>query len=84
VIEGNNSRLFRLWPEAVIFECPLFGRDRAKRKSCATNRAERACPARLGSEVHLFRDGKGIIHLNAEISDGALDLSVAEQELHGS
>jgi len=31
------------------------------------------------SEVHLFRDGKGVIDLNAEISDGALNLGVAKQ-----
>jgi hypothetical protein len=74
----------RYWPVAMYFECPLFGRDRAKRKSCATNRAERTRSARLGSEVDLFRYGKGVIDLNAEISDGALDLGVAEQKLHGS
>jgi hypothetical protein len=31
------------------------------------------------SEVDLFRDGKGVINLNAEIPDGALNLGVAEQ-----
>jgi hypothetical protein len=31
------------------------------------------------SEVNLFGDGKSVIHLNAEISDGALDLGVAER-----
>ena len=31
------------------------------------------------SEVNLFGDGKSVIHLNAEISDGALNLGVAEQ-----
>jgi hypothetical protein len=30
----------------------------------------------------LFRYRKGIIHLNSEVPDGALDLGVAEQELH--
>ena len=30
------------------------------------------------SEVHLFRNGKGVINLNAEIPDGALNLGVAE------
>jgi hypothetical protein len=68
----------------MIFECPLFGRDHAKRKSCATKRAERTRSARLDSEVDLFRYGKRVIDLNAEISDGALDLGVAEQKLHGS
>jgi hypothetical protein len=31
------------------------------------------------SEVHLFRNGKGVINLNAEIPDGALNLGVAKQ-----
>ena len=34
-------------------------------------------PDRL--DVHLFRNGKGVIDLNAEIPDGALNLGVAEQ-----
>lgn len=35
------------------------------------------------SDVDLFRYRQGIIHLDAEVSDGAFDLSVAEQELDG-
>jgi hypothetical protein len=31
----------------------------------------------------LFRNGKGVIDLDAEVSDGALDLGMAEQKLHG-
>jgi hypothetical protein len=31
----------------------------------------------------LFRYCKGIIHVNAKIPDGAFDLGVAEQKLHG-
>ena len=31
------------------------------------------------SEVNLFRDGKGVINLDAEISDCALDLGMTEQ-----
>ena len=31
------------------------------------------------SEVHLFRNGKGVINLNAEIPDGALNLGAAKQ-----
>jgi hypothetical protein len=31
------------------------------------------------TEVDLFGDGKGVIDLDAEISDGALDLAMAEQ-----
>ena len=44
----------------------------------------RAYPLYPGtSDLNLFRYGKGIIHLESEISDGAFDLSVAEQKLHG-
>ena len=32
---------------------------------------------------HLFRYRESIIYLDAEVSDGAFDLAVAEQELHG-
>ena len=37
-----------------------------------------------GSNVNLLRYCKGIIHIDAEIPDSALNLSVAEQKLHGS
>ena len=36
------------------------------------------------SDVDLFGDGKGVINLNAKIPHGALDLGVAEQQLHGT
>jgi hypothetical protein len=32
----------------------------------------------------LFRYGKGIINLDAEVPDGTFDLGVAEQKPHGS
>jgi hypothetical protein len=32
----------------------------------------------------LFRYGKGIINLDAEVPDGAFDLCMSKQELHGS
>ena len=35
-------------------------------------------------EVHLFRNGKGVINFDAEISDGAFNLSVAKQQLDGT
>src|SRR5437879_4001010 len=44
----------------------------------------RACLLYPGtSDLNLFRYGEGIIHFDSEISDGALDLGVAEQKLHG-
>ena len=36
------------------------------------------------SDINLFCYGQGVINLDAEVSDGAFDLGVAEQELHGS
>ena len=40
------------------------------------------CPGR--SDINLFRFGKGIIDLDAKVPVGTFDLSVPEQELHGS
>jgi hypothetical protein len=41
-------------------------------------------PDKHDSDINLFRYGKGIIDLDAEVSDGAFDLGVPEQELHGA
>jgi hypothetical protein len=35
------------------------------------------------SDINLFCYGQGVIDLDAEVSDGAFDLGMAEQELHG-
>jgi hypothetical protein len=60
----------------------------------AANKRRRLAPSHLtssgyttwwvGSQVDLFRYGKGVIDLSAEISDGTLDLGMAEQKLHES
>jgi hypothetical protein len=45
----------------------------------------RACPlCPSNSDINLFCYGQGIIDLDAEVSDGAFDLGVSEQKLHGS
>ena len=45
----------------------------------------RACPLCPGiSDVNLFSYRKRVIDLNAEVSDGAFDFDVPEQELNGS
>ena len=52
---------------------------------CGANGAGGAsllCPG--NSDVNLFRYGKGIIDLDAEVPDGAFNFGVAEQELHSS
>ena len=36
------------------------------------------------SDINLFGNSERVINLDAKIADRALDLSVAEQELHGS
>src|SRR5207249_1086408 len=36
------------------------------------------------SHINLFRDGKFIINLDAEVSDGTFDLGMAEQQLNRS
>jgi hypothetical protein len=40
------------------------------------------CPG--NSDINLFRYGQGIIDLDAKVPDGAFDLCVPEQELHGA
>ena len=42
----------------------------------------RLCPC--SSDVNLFSYGEGIIDFNAEIPDGALDLRMSQQQLHGT
>jgi hypothetical protein len=56
--------------QAKICHCPL-----AAVRSGGTVRLR----PRSDLEVYLFRNGKGIVNLNAEISDGALNLGVAKQ-----
>jgi hypothetical protein len=51
----------------------LWARSRGQRSG-------RACPLCPGtSDVNLFRYRKGIIHLNSEVPDSALDFGMAEQ-----
>jgi hypothetical protein len=42
-----------------------------------SGRAGPLCPSR--SDIDLFRYGKGIIHLDAEVPDGTLDFGVSER-----
>ena len=37
-----------------------------------------------GSDVNLLGDGQGIIDLDTEVSDGALHLCIAEEQLYRS
>jgi hypothetical protein len=47
--------------------------------------AEQAGAPRTGaSEFYLFSDGERVIDLDAEIPDGALQLGVPKQQLHGT
>lgn len=47
-------------------------------------RAGRSSPAGLASRIDGFGDGEGAVEINAEISDGAVHLRVAEEELDGA
>jgi hypothetical protein len=62
---------------ATPVDC-LLG-TRAKLKE---GKAVRLCPC--SSDVNLFRYGEGIIDFDAEIPDGALDLRMSQQQLHGT
>lgn len=44
--------------------------------------ADRPCPE--GSNIDLLRYGKGVVNLNAEVANRALDLGMAEQQLDGT
>ena len=49
----------------------------------STGRAEHPlCPG--NSDVYLFSNCKSVVHLDAEISNGAFDFSVPKKELNGS
>ena len=64
-MEDIRELHFAAWAARFVSGGTVFGRNG---------------PAPPGkSEVHLFRNGKGVIDLNAEIPDGALNLGVAEQ-----
>jgi hypothetical protein len=70
VVQTNRLRLHDQW----LLMAQLC---RAK-----TGRAGPLCPSI--SDVNLLRYRKGIIDLDAEVSDGAFDFGVAEQQLHVS
>ena len=38
------------------------------------------CPSDL--DINLFGDGQGVINIDTEVADGALDLRVSEKQLH--
>jgi hypothetical protein len=75
---GQSLRIMGARDESALSliaaELLAAGIDRAER--------DKLCPS--SSDIDLFRDGKGVINLNAEVAHGALDLGVAEQQLDGS
>ena len=64
--------------------CPLYPRKRSKKRTSGPDGKQSIllCPVR--SNVDLFRYGKGIVHIDAEVPHSALYLGVTEQKLHGS
>jgi hypothetical protein len=50
--------------------------DRNSRHRGPRRRAEHFCSARLRSNVNLLSNGEGIVHIDAEILNGALYLGV--------
>lgn len=45
--------------------------------------AERYCSAQPASDVNLLRDFKGVVNLNAKISDSTFDFGVPKKQLNG-
>ena len=69
---------FPAWLRSIL---PTVHPRMARPAHIVTGRASLLCPA--PSDINLFRYGKGIIDLDAEVPDGAFDLGMAEQQLHG-
>lgn len=51
---------------------------------CDEARARFARPRALSSEVNLFRESEGVVRLDAETTDCALQLAMSEHELAGA
>src|SRR5215469_9342040 len=85
----------RTTPCAKIFKLPNNRSDITRalqsrtQKVCYWHESEsergakpvRLCPC--SSDVNLFSYGEGILDLNAEIPNGALDLGMSQQQLNG-
>jgi hypothetical protein len=56
-----------------ILELPLLARERTEIGA----KPVRLCPC--SSDINLFSYGEGIVHLNAEIPDSALDLRMSQR-----
>src|SRR5260370_29707015 len=66
-----------LWGEATEMECRLLAQTGGWNMG-------RACPLCPGtSDINLFCYCQSIVHLDAEISNGAFNLGVAKQKLDG-
>jgi len=65
ILEDIRDLRFAAWAVRFVSASRVFGRNGS------------APPGK--SEVHLFRNGKGVINLNAEIPDSALNFGMAEQ-----
>ena len=55
-------------------------------RKCQTQpvRSSRHRIARLGLDFGLLRDLQGVIHLDAEVAHGGLQLGVTKKQLHGA
>lgn len=52
------------------------------RLTAAARRTDLRCSIDARSDFCLLRDLQGVIHLDAQVSDGRLELRMAEQQLH--
>ena len=73
-LAGDESRADDRWA--------LKGRFWHKGEAEGGAKPVRLCPC--SSDVDLFGYGESVIDLNAEIPDGALDLGMSQQQLHGT
>ena len=78
--QGRNDRSGSLQRAYLREDCE--GRLVALQRRLGRGKASRLCPG--SSDVNLFSYGEGIIDFDAEIPDGALDLGMSQQQLHGT
>ena len=79
---GGSYRLLDHWPCADALRIGANRRDWHEDEAEGGAKPVQLCPCT--SDVNLFSYGEGIIDFDAEIPDGALDLGMSQQELHGT
>ena len=73
----HNERMFSVLAPTGDMPRPVGAAEKFQNVANLAGQSILLCPGR--SDINLFGYGEGIIDLNAEIPDGALNLGVAKQ-----